>query len=231
MNFDISQAIASYQQVKQKGYRRLHQILSNPKTRQAIARDGLPVLWRQHFVGITEVEVLHQLEAYLARVTQHLADGTTETDTMETNLAVRVATALDLKKYEPKEYVVVVIDDQVKGVWDRTTFRDRWFELTSSLNHDRYKAELLVTRFLGKNSAVMQLTCSSAVWDQEKAKAIAIRATKQRIVIWENMNFTAEIETDEYVLEFPTMMPLHCVMNALKEREYPSDITQWRHVI
>lgn len=123
--------------------------------------------------------MLRQLEAYLNRLVQHLADDTAETDTMETNLAIRIVAALNMEKYDPKEYAVVVVDDQVKGVWDRMTFRTRWFELTNSLTHDRYKAEIYVTCYLEQTTVTIQASCSSALWDKQSAKMLAVRAIEK----------------------------------------------------
>lgn len=54
----------------------------------------------------------------------------------------------------------------------------------------------------------------------------------KRIVIWENANFIKEIATldGKYILEYPSMMPMHSVMEALSYRGYPSNITDWKHV-
>lgn len=169
---DLATILADARETEQNSYLRLQRILSSPDARRAIARDGVPVLRRQSFCGIIEAEIYQHLEAYLQRITEAIAayaeGSSVETYSGDTALAVRVLAALNLENYEPQASVVVVTDDQVRGVWDVKTYNTQWFELSGNLNHDRYKAEVYVTRFLGKTSAVIQGSCSSVPWVGKK---------------------------------------------------------------
>ena len=52
-----------------------------------------------------------------------------------------------------------------------------------------------------------------------------------RIVIWENLTLVREICTEDYILEYPALMPLHCVMQALKDKGYDIPFESWRHMV